>query len=126
MKGEKMDRDIEKCKCSVIHTDTVEKTRIQMLRDGDIYDISELFKMFGDPSRVKILWALSKSEMCVCDLAYMLSMSQSAVSHQLRVLKQSRLVRYRKEGKIVYYLLDDGHVNGILDQGLEHTRENMR
>ena len=121
-----MEKNEERCKCLVIHKETVEKTRVQMIRDDDIFDISELFKVFGDPSRVKILWALSKSEMCVCDLAYMLCMTQSAVSHQLRILKQARLVRYRKEGKIVFYLLDDDHVKSILDQGLVHISENKR
>jgi ArsR family transcriptional regulator, lead/cadmium/zinc/bismuth-responsive transcriptional repressor len=119
-----MDGDIEYCSSKVIHMEAVEKTKEMMLSDSDIYDISELYKILGDPTRVKILCALTASEMCVCDMAYLLGMTQSAVSHQLRVLKQSRLVRYRKEGRIVFYMLDDSHVKGMLECGLEHISEN--
>ncbi|AFV11662.1 ArsR-like transcriptional regulator [Thermacetogenium phaeum DSM 12270] len=88
--------------------------------DECLFDLAELFKVFGDTTRVKILFALFKAEMCVCDLATLLRMSQSAVSHQLRVLKQARLVKCRKEGKMVYYSLDDEHVKQIFDQGMAH------
>ena len=114
---------IESCSCSVIHEDTVSKVRDSMPEEETLYDLAELFKVFGDTTRIKILCALFESEMCVCDIAALLSMSQSAISHQLRVLKQARLVKYRKEGKVVYYSLDDEHVKQIFDQGLVHIRE---
>ena len=88
-----------------------------------LYDLAELFKVFGDSTRIKILWALDEDEMCVCDIAYLLNMTQSAISHQLRVLKQAHLVKSRREGKVVYYSLADDHVKLILDQGLIHTTE---
>ncbi|WP_408033294.1 ArsR/SmtB family transcription factor [Thermacetogenium phaeum] len=94
--------------------------REKMPDDECLFDLAELFKVFGDTTRVKILFALFKAEMCVCDLATLLRMSQSAVSHQLRVLKQARLVKCRKEGKMVYYSLDDEHVKQIFDQGMAH------
>jgi ArsR family transcriptional regulator len=85
--------------------------------------LAELFKVFGDSTRIKILWALDEDEMCVCDIAYLLNMTQSAISHQLRVLKQAHLVKSRREGKVVYYSLADEHVKLILDQGLIHITE---
>jgi DNA-binding transcriptional ArsR family regulator len=88
-----------------------------------LYDLAELFKVFGDSTRIKILWALDEDEMCVCDIAYLLNMTQSAISHQLRVLKQAHLVKSRREGKVVYYSLADEHVKLILDQGLIHITE---
>lgn len=91
--------------------------------DETLYDLAELFKLFGDSTRIKLLYILSVSELCVGDLAQMLGVSQSAVSHQLRVLKQSKLVRGRREGKTVYYTLGDDHVRTILDQGMEHVEE---
>ncbi|HOS69426.1 MAG TPA: metalloregulator ArsR/SmtB family transcription factor [Bacillota bacterium] len=114
---------IESCSCSVIHEDTVSKVRDSMPEEETLYDLAELFKVFGDTTRIKILCALFESEMCVCDIAALLSMNQSAISHQLRVLKQARLVKYRKEGKVVYYSLDDEHVKQIFDQGLVHIKE---
>jgi len=86
-----------------------------------LYDLSELFKSLGDQTRLKILFALSRSEMCVCDIAALLEMSQSAISHQLRVLRNVRLVKYHKVGKVVYYTLDDEHVNELFRQGLDHV-----
>ena len=83
------------------------------------------FKIFGDSTRIKILWALDRAEMCVCDLAVLLNMTKSAVSHQLKTLRQEKLVKYRKEGKIVYYSLEDDHVKVILEVGLEHIAERM-
>mgnify|MGYP000102063478 FL=1 len=88
-----------------------------------LYDLAELFKIFGDSTRIKILYVLFESEMCVCDIAQLLGMTQSAISHQLRSLKQSRLVKARREGKTVFYSLADGHVRTILDQGMEHVAE---
>ena len=91
--------------------------------DEILYDLADLFKIFGDSTRLKILYVLFESEMCVNDIANLLGMTQSAISHQLRGLKQSKLVRYRREGKTVLYSLADGHVRTILDQGMEHVAE---
>lgn len=88
-----------------------------------LYDVAELFKVFGDSTRVRILCALFESEMCVCDIAQVLDMTQSAISHQLRVLKQARLVKYRRDGKTVYYSLADDHIQTIFDQAFEHIME---
>ncbi|NLO39232.1 MAG: winged helix-turn-helix transcriptional regulator [Ruminiclostridium sp.] len=114
---------IEKCDCDVIHQEVVNQVRSQMPQEESLYELAELFKVFGDSTRIKILWALDASEMCVCDIAVLLNMTQSAISHQLRVLKQAKLVRGRKDGKIVYYSLDDEHVRQIFDQGLIHIGE---
>lgn len=113
----------DRCYCSVIHEDVVAAVRAKMIPDESLYDLAELFKVFGDTTRVRILWALSEAEMCVCDIAALLGMTSSSISHQLRVLKQARLVRHRKDGKIVYYALDDDHVRQIFAQGLAHTSE---
>lgn len=115
--------EIDKCDCSVIHEDIVNNVKGKMPDEENLYDLAELFKVFGDTTRIKILWALAESEMCVCDIAVLLNMTQSAISHQLRVLKQARLVRNRKDGKIVFYSLDDAHVKQIFDQGLIHINE---
>jgi ArsR family transcriptional regulator len=101
----------------------VAKVREKMPEEEILYDLAELFKVFGDSTRIKILWALDEDEMCVCDIAYLLNMTQSAISHQLRVLKQAHLVKSRREGKVVYYSLADEHVKLILDQGLIHITE---
>ena len=93
--------------------------------DNVLYVVSELFKVFGDTTRIKILFLLLKKEMCVCDIAGLLGMQQSAISHQLRVLKQARLVKFRREGKTVFYSLADGHVETMLSQGLEHAAEQL-
>ncbi len=114
---------IERCDCSVIHEGLVKAVMSKMPEEESLYDLAELFKVFGDSTRIKILCALSEAEMCVCDIAVLLNMSQSAISHQLRVLKQARLVRNRKDGKIVYYSLDDNHVKEIFMQGLDHVAE---
>lgn len=115
--------DFDRCDCVVIHEDTVNKVKEKMPLEENLYDLAELFKVFGDTTRIKLLWALDEEEMCVCDLAILLNMTQSAISHQLRVLKQARLVKYRREGKIVFYSLDDEHVKEIFDQGLIHINE---
>lgn len=108
------------CDCAIIHDDIVKKVRNKMPENNILYDLSELFKSFGDQTRLKILFALSQEEMCVCDIAALLEMTQSAISHQLRVLRNVRLVKYMKRGKVVYYSLDDDHVKGIFNQGLDH------
>lgn len=114
---------IERCISDVIHEEVVNKVKEIMPKEETLYDLAEFFKVFGDSTRIKILWALEESEMCVCDIAYLLSMTQSAISHQLRVLKQANLVKFRKEGKVVYYSLNDDHVKQILEQGLIHINE---
>ncbi|OPJ56734.1 ArsR/SmtB family transcription factor [Alkalithermobacter paradoxus] len=116
-------KTFETCDYEFIHEDIVDSVRKDMPCDEVLYDLAELFKVFGDTTRVKILYALFSAEMCVCDIASLLGMSQSAISHQLRVLKQARLVKYRKEGKIVYYSLHDDHIKNIFDCGLVHINE---
>ena len=118
------ERDQDLC-CAItqVHTDAVEHVRAQLPRDETLYDLAELFKIFGDSTRVKILYALLESELCVCDIAKLMDVSQSAVSHQLRVLKQMRLVKFRRDGKTVFYSLADGHIETILAQGMEHISE---
>ena len=106
-----------------MHKDIVDQVSNQMPDDEILYDVADLFKVFGDCTRIKILYALFESEMCVCDIADLLGMSQSAISHQLRVLKQSRLVKYRRDGKTVFYSLNDDHIKTIFNQGLEHVLE---
>lgn len=115
--------EIERCSCNIIHEDVVNEVRLKMPEEVNLYDLAELFKVFGDSTRIRILWALTEAEMCVCDIAALLNMTQSAISHQLRVLKQTRLVKHRKDGKIVYYSLDDEHIRHIFDQGLIHINE---
>lgn len=88
-----------------------------------LYDLADLFKIFGDTTRIKILYALRESELCVCDIAQVLNMTQSAISHQLKILKQSKLVKYRRDGKTIFYSLADSHVLTIIDQGMEHLAE---
>ncbi|TCK97817.1 ArsR family transcriptional regulator [Natranaerovirga hydrolytica] len=116
-------KKIDTCSCTVIHSDVINKVKNVMPIEENLYDLAEFFKVFGDSTRIKILYALSVSEMCVCDLSNLLSISQSAISHQLRVLKNSRLVKYKRVGKVVYYSLDDHHIQGIFNQGLEHVNE---
>jgi ArsR family transcriptional regulator len=111
------------CEYMHIHEDVVKKVNEQMPDEEMLYDLAELFKIFGDSTRIRILFALFESEMCVCDIAQLLGMSQSAISHQLRALKQSKLVKYRREGKTVFYSLADDHVYTMLGQGMEHIME---
>lgn len=115
--------DFDRCDCNVIHEEIVNMVKGKMPSEENLYGLAELFKVFGDTTRIKILWALSESEMCVCDITVLLNMTISAISHQLRVLKQARLVKYRKDGKIVYYSLDDEHIKHMFDQGLIHINE---
>lgn len=113
----------DRCDCNIIHEDKIEKARRVMPDHDDLTHLAEFFKVFGDSTRIKILSSLAEGEMCVCDIAYLLGMTQSAISHQLRTLKQARLVKNRKDGKVVYYALDDEHVKQIIDQGLVHISE---
>lgn len=116
-------RHEEVCECNAIHQDIVRKVKKLMPEEETLYDLAELFKVFGDTTRVRILCALFESEMCVCDISILLGMSQSSISHQLRVLKSAKLVKNRKDGKVVYYSLDDEHIKHIFEQGLEHINE---
>ncbi len=119
------DMEVELCEQHIIHEETLDKVKEVML-DAEKFDyMGELFKSFGDPTRLKVLYALSKAELCVCDIAELLNMSQSAISHQLRVLRNVRLVKNRKDGKTVYYSLDDDHVFSILNQGIEHVEHTV-
>jgi len=112
---------IETCITKGIHQETVRRVEKQMPDPVDLYELADLFKLFGDSTRLGILWALSESEMCVCDLCALLKMKQPAVSHQLKNLKQSRIVKARRDGKIVYYSLDDDHIHSLLTMGMEHV-----
>ena len=114
---------VEHCDELHNHPQLVDHVKLDMPDEEDLYDLAELFKVFGDSTRIRILYVLFESEMCVCDIAALLEMSQSAISHQLRVLKQARLVRARREGKTVYYFLADDHVRAIIGQGMEHITE---
>ena len=109
------------CECPVIHQEVIDKIRLP--GEEVLYGLGDFFKIVGDSTRIKILSALFQSEMCVCDIAALLGMTQSAISHQLRVLKQGRLVKHRKDRKVVYYSLDDDHIKHIVDQGLTHISE---
>ena len=116
-------REFDRCDCNVVHSDLIDRVKGSMPEEESLYDLAELFKVFGDTARVKILCALEAAEMCVCDIASLLNMTQSAISHQLRVLKQARLVKYRRDGKVVYYSLDDDHIGHIFRQGRAHVGE---
>ncbi len=105
------------------HNEVVEKVTSELPPDEILYDLAELFKIFGDTTRIKILYALCSAELCVNDISILLGVTQTAVSHQLRVLKNNKLVRFRKEGKIVFYSLADDHVRSILEIGMEHVEE---
>ncbi|MBB2182412.1 winged helix-turn-helix transcriptional regulator [Lachnospiraceae bacterium MD1] len=111
------------CDCDVIHADVVDKVKNSMPNDEKLYDLADFFKIFGDSTRLKILWALDREEMCVCDLAVLLNMTKSAISHQLKTLRQEKLVKYRRDGKNAFYSLQDDHVQNILEIGLEHIEE---
>ena len=115
--------NVECCDFIHAHEDIVEKVRKVMPGEDTLYDLTELFRIFGDSTRVRILYVLFEAEMCVCDIAALLGMTQSAISHQLRALKSARLVKSRREGKTVFYSLADDHVKAIINQGLEHVSE---
>ena len=113
------------CDCNVIHQDVVDKT-LKNLPDFDtFYKLADFFKLLGDTTRAKILYALDQNEMCVCDIANVLGMSKSSISHQLGTLRRSGIVRCRKEGKEVYYTLDDDHVKGLFELGIEHIEHKI-
>ena len=115
--------DSERCDCTILHEEAVNRVKEKMPDDKYLYGLAENFKVFGDTTRIKILWALEISDMCVCDIAALLNMNQSAISHQLRILKQAALVSSRRDGKAVYYSLNDSHVKQILDLGMTHINE---
>lgn len=115
--------DVECCELCQVHEDVVRSVNEKMPDEDQLYDLAEIFKVFGDSTRIRILYVLFEAEMCVCDIAQTLNMNQSAISHQLRILKQSRLVKSRREGKSVFYSLADGHVRTIINQGMEHIQE---
>ena len=114
---------VETCITKGIHRNTIRTVKRNMPDPIALYDVADLFKLFGDSTRLGILWALSESEMCVCDLCALLKMKQPAVSHQLKNLKQSRIVKARRDGKIVYYSLEDEHIRRLLNLGMEHIQE---
>ena len=113
------------CEIVYVHEDEVNKIKSKMLEDEFLFEVSDNFKVFGDSTRLKILYALSQKDLCVCDLAAVLDMSQSAISHQLRVLRSKNLVKFRKEGKMAYYYLADEHVVAMIELGVEHTKEKL-
>ena len=113
----------EVCESEVIHDEIVKKVKATFPKDEMIFDLADFYKIFGDTTRVKILYALDKSELCVCDISALLGMSVSAVSHQLRALRESDLVRTKRDGKVIYYSLADEHVKSILECGIEHISE---
>lgn len=108
------------CDCNVIHQDTVEKMAKEMLVDELFYNVSSFYKIIGDTTRMKILYILDKREMCVCDIANVLSMSKSSISHQLGTLRKNKIVKCRRKGKEVYYMLDDDHVKKVIEIGIKH------
>ena len=114
---------MECCDFIHAHEEIVEKVRQELPDEDTLYDLTELFRIFGDSTRIRILYVLFEAEMCVCDIAQLLGMTQSAISHQLRALKNARLVKSRRDGKTVFYSLADDHVKTIIDQGIEHVKE---
>ena len=122
-----MQKDLDKepvcCETVEVHEDLLRIVDETMPEENELYDLAELFKVFGDSTRIRILFVLSSAEVCVCDLARVLNMTQSAISHQLRILKQNKLVKSRREGKSIFYSLADGHVSTIIAQGRDHIEE---
>ncbi|RKD31024.1 ArsR/SmtB family transcription factor [Lacrimispora algidixylanolytica] len=123
LKNNKPESDFDQCDFICVHESVVNQVLNAMPKEQELLDLADFYKVFGDATRIKILYVLSQSEMCVCDLANLLQMSQSAISHQLRVLKQMRLVKFRRDGKTVFYSLSDSHIETILAQGMEHISE---
>lgn len=121
----RIEQEVEEGSCEFmhVHEEIIDKVVKVMPEEQQLLDLADFFKVFGDSTRIKILYVLSQSEMCVCDIANLLQMGQSAISHQLRVLKQMRLVTFRREGKTVFYRLADAHIETILAQGMEHIEE---
>ncbi len=116
------DEICDSCLETKIDTEKVSRVKACMIGDDDSIRLSEVFKVLGDPTRIKIIFTLSKCDLCVCDIAEAIGMTQSAVSHQLRMMRNMKLVKYRKEGKSVYYSLDDDHILQLFNQGMEHVR----
>jgi ArsR family transcriptional regulator len=123
MKHNTQESDIESCAIEAIHKDIVSKVSQDLPEINNLLSLASLFKMFGDGTRLSILWALSRSELCVCDICALLNLKQSAVSHQLNKLKMSKIVKNRREGKVVFYSLTDDHVREMLEMGMEHVIE---
>ncbi len=119
-----MDENIDiLCEECEIHTEIINKAERNMIDENSLYDLAELFKVFGDSTRIRILYALFEAEMCVCDIAGLLNMNQSAISHQLRILRNMKLVKYNKVGRVAYYSLDDIHINNLFAEGLRHVED---
>ena len=118
-----LDKEPVCCETVEVHEDLLRVVEQTMPEETELYDLAELFKVFGDSTRIRILFVLSSAEVCVCDLARVLNMTQSAISHQLRILKQNKLVKSRREGKSIFYSLADGHVSTIIAQGRDHIEE---
>lgn len=114
---------MEDLECDVLHENIVQNVKKQMLDEDILFDVSDFFKILGDSTRAKMMWALDKSDMCVCDLASLLGMTKSAISHQLKTLRDAKLVKFKKEGKLVIYSLADEHVKDIFEKALEHVLE---
>lgn len=123
MKGNRFMEENLECEVISVNEEKVKEIKSKLPTDETIFDLAELFKVFGDSTRMKIICALLEEELCVCDIASITNSTPSAISHQLRVLKQAKLVKYRKEGKTVYYSLDDDHVKEIYEKGREHIEE---
>ena len=121
----KLEEGMEVCESCEVHENFLKIVNEKMPEETELYDLAELFKVFGDSTRMRILFVLFEAEVCVCDLAEALNMTQSAISHQLRILKQNKLVKSRREGKSVFYSLADDHVRTIVDQGREHIEEDL-
>ena len=118
-----IDKEVEICDCCEVHENLPQIVNETIPEENELYDLAELFKVFGDSTRIRILFVLFEAEVCVCDLAKALNMTQSAISHQLRILKQNKLVKSRRDGKSIFYSLADEHVRTIIDQGREHIEE---
>lgn len=114
---------IDRCDVNCVHDDAVKEVRQNMIHTDTVGLLADTFKILGDPTRVRILYALMQRELCVCDIAAVINVSESAVSHQLRLLRNHRLVKYRRDGKMLYYSLADGHIEKLFNQGLEHVVE---
>nr|WP_294529737.1 metalloregulator ArsR/SmtB family transcription factor [uncultured Blautia sp.] len=117
------EKGLELCDSFEVHENLLKIVNDTMPEETELYDLAELFKVFGDSTRIRILFVLFEAEVCVCDLARVLNMNQSAISHQLRILKQNKLVKSRREGKSIFYSLADEHVRTIIDQGRDHIEE---
>ncbi len=117
------EHNVPSCECEELHVDVIERKRVEMPEENTLYDLSDFFKILGDSTRISILFAIDGEPMCVCDIANLLGMTKSAVSHQLKILRQSDLVTYKKSGKNVFYTLADDHVRDIIEKALEHIKE---